>query len=85
MAWWLAANDAKDLVNFLIMTLHQELNKANNNNNNMILDQRNQQLMLTNFVQTFTSNNISIISDLFYAGNCTITQCYRCNTKIYNY
>ena len=81
----IAANDAKDLVNFLIMTLHKELNKANNNNNNMILDQRNQQLMFTNFVQTFTSNNISIISDLFYAMNCNITQCHGCTTKIYNY
>ena len=29
-----AANDAKDLVTFLIMTLHQELNKPKGNNIN---------------------------------------------------
>ena len=47
----IAANDAKDLVNFIIMTLHQELNKAKktNLNNNIILDQRNQQIMFNNF------------------------------------
>ena len=33
-----AANDAKDLVNFIIMTLHEELNKANNNNQSIISD-----------------------------------------------
>ena len=30
-----AANDAKDLVNFIIMTLHEELNKAPKNYNNL--------------------------------------------------
>ena len=29
----IAATDSKDLVNFIIMTLHKELNKANNKNN----------------------------------------------------
>ena len=35
-----AANDAKDLFNFIIMTLHEELNKAKYNNlySNSILD-----------------------------------------------
>ena len=28
-----AANDAKDLVNFIIMTLHEELNMARDDNN----------------------------------------------------
>ena len=84
----IAANDAKDLVNFIIMTLHQELNKAknkNNNNNNIIIDQTNQKNMLKNFKKNFKENNQSIMSDLFYAMNCNITQCCRCRTKIYNY
>ncbi len=42
----IAANDAKDLVNFIIKTLHSELNKTNENqneiNNNLIIDQTNQ-------------------------------------------
>ena len=84
----IAANDAKDLVNFIIMTLHQELNKGkknNNNNDSIILDQRNQQIMFNNFAQNFELENQSIISDLFYGINCNITQCSNCNTNIYNY
>ena len=84
----IAANDAKDLVNFIIMTLHQELNKAeksNINKNNIIVDQRNQQIMFNNFAQNFKLENQSIISDLFYGINCNITQCCNCSTNIYNY
>ena len=84
-----AANDAKDLVNFIIMTLHEELNKAKNknniNNNNIILDQRNQMAMFNNFVQNFALKNQSIISDLFYGINCNITKCSGCETESYNY
>ena len=29
--------------------------------------------------------NQSIISDLFYAINCSITECFNCHIKIYNY
>ena len=69
------------------MTLHEELNKANNinNDNGVILDQRNQQVMFNNFFQNFKESNNSIISDLFYAINCNITQCGNCQTKTYNY
>jgi len=86
----IAANDAKDLVNFIIMTLHLELNRANPNNYNMnnhniILDQRNKQLMLNNYVTEFMKSNQSIISDLFYAMNCNITQCNACFQQIYNF
>ena len=84
-----AANDAKDLINFIIMTLHEELNKAKNNynieNNNILMDQRNQKLVFNNFMKEFTSNNQSIISDLFYAANCSITECLNCHNKLYNY
>ena len=49
----IAANDSKDLVNFIIMTLHEELNEANNNipnNNNIFIDQRDQQLVYNMFI-----------------------------------
>ena len=84
----IAANHTKDLVNFIIMTLHIELNikPVNlNNNDNVLLDQTNPKIMLQNFIKEFTSNNRSIISDLFYAMNCNITRCAYCNVKIYNY
>ena len=84
----IAANDAKDLVNFIIMTLHIELNIKPPNPNrkdNIFLDQRNQAIMLNNFIEDFTLNNRSIISDLFYAMNCNITKCANCNIQIFNY
>ena len=86
----IATNDAKDLVNFIIMTLHQELNKAKINQNdnkssNFSIDQRNQQEIFNCFMKDFTSKNISVISDLFYSTNCTITECLNCQCKLYNY
>jgi len=85
----IAANDAKDLVNFIILTLHQELNKKakNNNdtNNDVFIDQTNQNMIFNYFVKDFMDNNQSIISDLFYSMNCTISQCHNCYTRIYNY
>ena len=83
-----AANDAKDLVNFIIMTLHEELNKVNNSpiiNNNVILNQTDKNAMFDNFQHNFKINNQSIISDLFYAINCNKTQCSGCGTKTYNF
>ena len=84
----IAANDSKDLVNFIIMTLHEELNQANKNiqnNNNLFIDQRNKQLMFNLFIENFNATNNSIISSIFYATNCNKTQCGTCQTKTYNY
>ena len=85
-----AANDAKDLVNFLLMTLHDETNTAppspvDNNQGNMIMDQTNKEAMFTKFFQNFAQNYHSVISDLFYALNCNITQCGYCKKMSYNY
>ena len=83
------ANDAKDLVNFLLMTLHTELNMVgpgqNDNEGNILLDQTNQALMLKVFTDNFIKTNRSIISDIFYAMNCNKTQCGNCKTISYNY
>ena len=83
-----AANDAKDLVNFLIMTLHAELNTAEKkdlNTNAINQDQRNQQLMFNLFTQDFVNSNKSIISDLFYGVNYNIVQCNGCGERSFNY
>ena len=84
----LASNNPKDLINFIIMTLHEELNKGKNNANNNIylgLDQRNQQLMLNSFCKEFMEKNKSIISDIFYGVECNILECGRCYSKTFNY
>ena len=83
-----AANDTKDLVNFIIMTLHEELNKSKNvkiEENNINLDQTNPSIMFNDFAQHFMQTNQSIISDLFYGMNCNVTQCGGCGVKTYNY
>ena len=80
--------DIKDLVEFIILTLHSELNRANINNiinSNLSLDQTNPQLMFYNFANNFINQNKSIISDLFYGVNCSINQCDNCLIKTYNY
>ena len=86
----IAANDAKDLVNFLILTLHDELNKAQKNQNEEnneknVADQRNKPLLLQNFSKIFINTHNSIISDLFYALNYNKTQCCSCGETSYNY
>ena len=85
----IAANDSKDLVNFIIMTLHEELNKAKKidsiDNSIPIIDQRNKNQVFQNFIDDFKKRNQSIISDLFYAINCNITKCGNCQIEIYNY
>ena len=83
------ANDAKDLVNFIIMTLHEELNeyKANKNNyqNVVMINQYNKQLVYDNFIKEYYQNNNSIISKIFYAINLSETQCSFCRNILYNY
>ena len=82
-----AANDSKDLVNFIIMTLHEELNMATNQivDNTYNIDQTNMMFMYNSFTQTFNANNQSEISRLFYAFNYNVTQCSNCHTKSFNF
>ena len=83
------ANDAKDLVNFIIMTLHEELNKKNNYKNNFVpnfnIDQTNQNEVLAYFIENFKREHKSIISDLFYGVTHTVTNCLNCNIFKHNY
>jgi len=87
----IAANDSKDLINFLIERFHQELSeiKANNNNNNNnyinIKDQSNEQLMLNSFIKEFKEKFNSPISDLFYGMIETRSQCQGCQIIKYNF
>ena len=71
------------------MTLHSELNtrkqSENNDDDYYQIDQRNKEVVYQNFIQEFTKNNKSIISDFFYSTNCNITQCLVCKTTIYNF
>lgn len=80
------ANDAKDLFLFIIETLHHELNKKKDNYiSKSNEDPKNETKMLNDFVEYFSKGNKSIISDLFYGVNHTITKCSGCNISNHNY
>ena len=87
----IAANDSKDLINFLIERLHQELNEINDNNNSKNDDswakvnQANESEVLKLFTTEFTSTFNSIISELFYGISETKSQCQGCSIIKYNF
>jgi ubiquitin C-terminal hydrolase len=80
------ANDSKDLVNFIILTLHKELNFVQEEIKiNTKVDETNQALVFQNFLNCFKMNNQSLISAIFYAFNCNIIQCTGCQSCSYSY
>ena len=86
----IAANDSKDLINFLLERFHQELNevKPNTVNNNNIInpqDQTNEQYMLDIFLKEFKEKYNSAISSMFYGLMGTKSQCLGCNVLKYNF
>ena len=83
----IAANDSKDLINFIVMTLHEELNMAKDiiNISNQMPDQSNKEIMFQEFINDFKQRYNSLASKLFYGANYNTTQCTQCNIRLYNY
>jgi len=86
----IAANDSKDLINFLIERFHKELNEVNeennfNNNDIKQIDQLNEQKMLEIFKNEFKEKKNSIISKLFYGILETKSQCQNCKFIKFNF
>ena len=80
------SNDAKDFINFIIKTLHEELNKRKKNSN--LIDNNNQNYQKSsfeNYFAYFANENMSIISDLFYGVSHTVNQCQTCMNNHHNY
>ena len=78
----IAANDSKDLINFILQQLHEELNLINKNNENNIdynmINQTDEAGMLNYFLNDYKKNNRSIISDIFFGITETKTECLNC-------
>ena len=82
----IAANDPKDLILFLLETMHKELNmppniEIKNNdfvNNNNFID------VFNNYQKEYTNKNKSIISEEFYGYANSLSTCGKCNTTIHN-
>ena len=87
----IAANDSKDLINFLLERFHQELNVINNlgDINNIFSmkqpDQTNELAMLKEFLEEYTQKFNSPISNLFYGILETKSQCQGCNIIKFNF
>ena len=80
------ANDSKDLILFILETIHNELNVINNdiiqidnNINNLDYDS-----VFNNFSNNFRRNYNSIISNLFYGMYNSMMTCYSCNATVHN-
>ena len=80
------ANDSKDLILFLLETLHKELNtaeKGNNINPNNI-NQYDYQSSFNAFSNYFTNNYRSVISDTFYGMFNSMMTCFNCHCTVNN-
>ena len=84
------ANDSKDLILFVLETIHKELNVENNNLNdqdNNIDDtqsQYNYEQTFQNFLKYFKDKFNSVISHLFYGMFNSIMCCQNCNVVLHN-
>ena len=80
------ANDSKDLIIFLMETLHNELNKAKKislSNFNSI-NQTDYQSTFNLFSKYYTNNYKSVISDIFYGMYNSLMRCCNCNITVNN-
>ena len=79
------ANDAKDLLHFILETIHLEIRQASQNPVDYTVDQRDQQAVLQNFRDTYISQNNSKVCETCYAIQEDTYTCPICKTKTYNY
>ena len=89
----ISTNNEKDLINFIIMTLHEELNETQINPNyalesnyeNIFEIQKDKIQMYTKFVNSFNKSHNSFIQSLFFAVNYNMCQCLNCQALTYNF
>ena len=81
-----AANDPKDLVLYLLETIHNELNMAPKKkiDTNYGLNNQNFNEVLKEFIDNFTNENSSIICEEFYGCTNSMTMCCFCQATIHN-
>jgi ubiquitin C-terminal hydrolase len=81
------ANDSKDLILYLMQTMHEELNYFGGNNS-INLARPNQYDKVNTFMyfmNSYNALNFSIISNIFYGTYENATLCYKCKKLLYNY
>ena len=79
------ANDPKDLILFLLETMHNELNKAPNENlKTNYIDDTYFESVFYDFYQNYMNKNKSIIAEEFNGYTNSMTSCGYCRTTIHN-
>ena len=83
----LEANDSKDLILYLLQTMHSELNYLSNNQNKIpgIPNQYDRVNTFNYFISSYDMHNFSIISRLFYGTSENTTECMNCKKVLYNF
>ena len=81
------ANDSKDLLLYLLQTMHEELNYFGDNPPIRLPqpNQDNRESTFLYFMNIYNNQNFSIISNNFYGTYEIITTCKECKTTIYNF
>jgi len=79
------ANDSKDLILYLLQTMHEELNYYGNINKKLeyIPNQNNMYEAYKYFITNYNTNNFSKISVLFYGTYKNTTTCLVCKKQLY--
>jgi len=83
----IAANDPKDLILFMLETMHNELKTVDSNinvDNDFIPDERKLEEVYKDFSNYYLSKNKSIIFDIFYGCTNIVTGCVDCRTESHN-
>ena len=79
------ANDSKDLVLFIMETMHNELNHPNQNIQiNQVQNQYDYETTFRVFSNFFVNNYNSVISNLFYGMYNSMMTCLNCNVTTHN-
>ena len=79
------ANDSKDLILFLLETMHNELNMARKNTiQTQNINQYNYNQTFQIFSKYFAENYLSVISNLFYGMYNSMMTCLNCNITTHN-
>ena len=83
----IAANDPKDLILFMLETIHNELKTVNSDiivDDDFIPDERKLEEVYKDFSNYYLSKNKSIIFDIFYGCTNIVTSCINCKSELHN-
>ena len=80
-------NTAKDLILYLMQTIHEELNYFGDSPSSNLSrpNQYNRENTFMFFMNSYNSHNYSIISNIFYGTYEDKTLCKKCNIVLYNF